>query len=208
MRGLVDDTQPELQLLERARDGDRAAFDALVSPLRQDLLRRIRLKIGSSMREKLDPEDVLQEVQLRALQSISRFQWQGEGSLEAWLEGIAANLILHTVKTHRRRREFQIDREPCAPDATPSRVQRRDERFERLKKSVDALPPDYRAAVRLSRIDGLSIHEISERMGRSPSAVKNLLFKAMKMLRESFGDTESLSLPNRHLREGESDHER
>ena len=208
MRGLVADTRQELQLLERARDGDREAFEALVSPLRQELLLRIRLKTGAALRENLDPEDVLQEVQLRALQSISRFSWQGEGSLKAWLEGIAGNFILHSVKTHRRRREFQIVREPSAPDATPSREQRRNERFERLKKSVDELPPDYRTAVRLSRIDGLRIQQIAERMGRSPSAVKNLLFKAMKMLRESFGDTESLSLPKLHLGENEAHHDR
>jgi RNA polymerase sigma-70 factor (ECF subfamily) len=204
----VDDPQQELELLERARGGDRQAFEALVSPLREALLQRIRLKMGAPLRESLEPDDVLQEVQLKALESISRFRWQGEGSLEAWLEGIAANFILHSAKTQRRRQQFQIVREPCAPDATPSREQRRNERFERLKNSVDELPPAYRTAVRLSRLDGLSIQEIGDRMGRSPSAVKNLLFKAMKMLRESFGDTESLSLPDRHLREDEAGRER
>jgi RNA polymerase sigma-70 factor, ECF subfamily len=208
MRGFVLDTKQILQLLERARGGDRNAFEALVSPLRDELLQRIRLKMGASLREKLEPEDVLQEVQLRALRSISKFRWQGEGSLEAWLEGIAANFILTSAKTRRRRREFQVDREPCALDVTPSRQERRKERFERLKKSVEELPPDYRTAVRLSRLEGLRIREIAERMGRSPSAVKNLLFKAMKKLQESFGDTESLGLPDRHLGETEADHER
>lgn len=208
MRGLVADTEQVLHLLERARDGDRDAFEALVSPLRHELLHRIRLKIGTSLRENLDPEDVLQEVQLRALRSISKFRWQGEGSLNAWLEGIAANFILHSAKTVRRRKEFQIVREPSASVVSPSRQERRNERFERLKKSVEELPPDYRTAVRLSRIEGLKISEIAERMGRSPSAVKNLLFKAMKRLQESFGDTESMGLPDRHLGEDEADHER
>jgi RNA polymerase sigma-70 factor (ECF subfamily) len=202
MRGLVADIQQEL--LERARNGDREAFESLVRPLRQELLRRIRLKIGASLRKTLDPEDILQEAQLRALQSISRFRWQGEGSLAAWLGGIAANLVLHSAKTRRRRRELRIVREPCARDTTPSRELRRKERFERLKESLEELPPDYRTVVRLARIEGLRVQDIAVRMGRSQSAVKNLLFKAMKKLQESFGNTESLGLPDRHLGQSET----
>ena len=72
---------------------------------------------------------------------------------------------------------------------------------------MEDLSPDYRTVVHLSRIEGLKISEIAERMGRSPSAIKNLLLRAMKQLRESFGDTESLGLPDRHLGEGSSDGE-
>ena len=51
----------------------------------------------------------------------------------------------------------------------------------------------------LSRIEGLSIKEIAQRMRRSESAVKNLLLRALKGLRSSFGDTESLRLPDRGI---------
>lgn len=201
----MSDANQVFQLLERARDGDRQAFEALVEPLRGQLLERIRLKMSPSLRERLDPEDVAQEVQLRALRSIARFRWQGQGSLMAWLEGMAVNVILQSAKLHRRRRELQVSHEPCAPDPTASHRARRDERFERLKESVESLPPDYRTALRLARIEGLKISEIAERMGRSPAAVKNLLFKAMKKLQRSFGDTESMSLPDRSLEEGEEE---
>ena len=208
MRELVANTERVLQLLEQARNGDRDAFESLVSPVREGLLQSIRLKIGTSLRESLDPEDVLQEVQLRALGSITKFKWQGDGSFEAWLKGIASNFILHSAKIRRQRREFRMVREPPASDVSPTRRERRNERFERLKESVEGLPPDFRTALRLSRIEGLRISEIAERMGRSPSAVKNLLFKAMKKLQDSFGDTESLGLPDRHLGQDEADHER
>jgi RNA polymerase sigma-70 factor (ECF subfamily) len=204
-RELVSDTDQVFQLLERARDGDTEALEALIGPLRGELLERVRQKMGASLRESLDPDDVVQEVQLRALRSIAKFRWQGEGSLMAWLEGIAANLILQSAKTRSRRKELQVVCDPCAPDLTPSRQARRVERFERLKESVEALPPDYQTAVRLARIEGLKISEIAERMGRSPAAVKNLLFKAMKKLQSSFGDTESMGLPDRRLEGGEGD---
>lgn len=199
------DRDEHLQLIERARSGDREAFEALLSPLRESLLERIRLRTGPALRGKIEPDDVLQETQLRALRSIGKFRWQGEESFRAWLEGIAVNFILHSAKTHARRREFQIVRDPHAPAVTPSRQERRHERFDRLKKSIQALSPDHRTVIQLSRIEGLKVREIAERMGRSESAVKNLLFKATKKLRQSFGDTESLNLPDRHLEEDEAD---
>lgn len=208
MRGIVADTEHVLQLLRQARDGDRDAYEALVASCREELLKSIRLKIGAPLRASLEPEDVLQEVQLRALASISKFRWQGDGSFEAWLKGIASNFILHSAKTHHRRRELQILGDPRASGVSPSHGERRNERFERLKKSVEQLPPDYRTVVRLARIEGLTISEVAERMGRSSTAVKSLLFKAMKKLQTSFGDTESLSLPDRYLGEDESGHER
>lgn len=65
--------------------------------------------------------------------------------------------------------------------------------------------------IRLARIDGLKVAEIARRMGRSPGAIHQLLARAMDELKRRFGDTESLSLPERILdfdsepRERESD---
>ena len=54
--------------------------------------------------------------------------------------------------------------------------------------------------IELARLDGLPIQEIARRMDRSPNAVSQLLARALKQLRSSFGDTESLGLPDRALR--------
>ena len=61
------------------------------------------------------------------------------------------------------------------------------------------MPPDYREVIRLSRIAGMKTSDIAEHMGRSSAAVKQLLFRALRRLRESFGDTESLHLPDRRF---------
>jgi DNA-directed RNA polymerase specialized sigma24 family protein len=70
------------------------------------------------------------------------------------------------------------------------------------------LKTDEREAVTLSRIEGLKMKEIAERMGRSPAAVKMLLFRGLKQLKKSFGDTESLHLPERSLDPGEVNHDK
>ena len=49
---------------------------------------------------------------------------------------------------------------------------RRDERWERLRSSLEALSPDHREVIELARLEGLKINDIAERMGRSPGAVK------------------------------------
>jgi RNA polymerase sigma-70 factor (ECF subfamily) len=188
-----------MDLMDRARTGDRAAFDELVAPLVPELRERIFAHMGERLRQKLDIDDVIQETLLRAFQAVRNFRWQGERSLGHWLEGIAANFVLYSARTQRRRRELALTRDPEAKDVSPSRHQRREERFARLKKSIDELSPDHRTVLRLSRIEGLKVAAIAERMGRSESAVKNLLLRAMKELRESFGDTESMGLPDRAL---------
>jgi RNA polymerase sigma-70 factor (ECF subfamily) len=199
MEAIMIDNKRTMELIERASDGSRVAFDELAAQVTAPLLTSIRLGIGPGLRAKLDAEDVLQETLLRAFQSIKHFRWQGEESFRRWLEGIAANVLLHSGRTYGRKKELEIRRDPTASDVTPSRHERRNERFDRLKRSIEGLSPDYRTVIRLSRLEGLKIREIAERMGRSPSAVKNLLLRAMKQLRYSFGDTESPGLPDRSL---------
>ncbi len=89
---------------------------------------------------------------------------------------------------------LRIDRDLTGDGTSPSKGIRRRERLARLEVSMKTLSPDYRTVLRLSRIDGLSIKEIAKQMGRSESAVKNLLLRATKQLRQSFGDTASLNL--------------
>ena len=191
--------EQEVELIARAQGGERSAFEELASLHNDSLRRAIRYRMGAKIREKVDPDDVLQETLLRAFRSMGDFELQGEGSFRRWLEGIAANLILDSSRRQRRRREFQILREPEANTDSPSRGIRREERFRRLRECVDGLSQDYQTVIRLSRIEGLKIQQIAQRMNRSPSAVKNLLLRAMKQLKSSFGDTESLSLPRKDL---------
>lgn len=195
------------ELVARAQSGDRAAFDELATSLEESLLARIRGRLGPQLRGRLEPEDVLQETLLRAVSGISKFEWQGEPSVLRWMEGIAVHFILHSARQLGVRRHLHIEREPSGGGVSPSHGQRREERFDRLQNSVDKLPPEYKTVVRLSRIEGLKIHEVAQRMGRTPSSVRNLLFRAMQQLRASFGDTESLHLPDRRLRGQEADDE-
>lgn len=195
---MPNDTR-EQQLVEKARSGDDRAFEELCLGLRERLLATIRSRLGPTIRQGLDAEDVLQASFVRALHSIQRFEWRGDGSFRRWLESIAGHAALDAVRHHGRRATLRIDRELKGDGASPSKGLRRRERLDRLEGSMKALAPDYRTVLRLSRMDGLSIKEIANQMGRSESAVKNLLLRATKALRQSFGDTESLNLGDAHF---------
>jgi RNA polymerase sigma factor (sigma-70 family) len=82
----------------------------------------------------------------------------------------------------------------------------REERFARLRAALERLDADHRKVILLARIEKLPSREIAERMQRSPQAVAQLLSRALRKLRENFGRTESLHLPDRTLgREGGTD---
>ncbi len=130
---------------------------------------------------------------------MQRFEWCGDDSFRRWLESIAIHVTLDAVRHQGRRTVLRIDRDLKGDGSSPSKGIRRRERLDRLEASMKTLSPDYRTVLRLSRMDGLSIKEIANQMGRSESAVKNLLLRATKQLRQSFGDTESLNLGDGHF---------
>ncbi len=187
-----DDTQG---LIERVVGGDSDAFDILCRNHRAVVLGTITRMIGSGARTRIDPEDVLQDVLTTAWSQLRDFHWQGAGSFRRWLEGIARHRVLHLSRREQRRAELLELHRPVETEPSPSRGARRAERFERLKDAVDGLRPEFRDVLRLARLEGRSMREIAESMGRSESAVKNLLLRAMLALREVVPDTESLSLP-------------
>jgi RNA polymerase sigma-70 factor (ECF subfamily) len=186
------------ELVDKAKRGEKEAFAELTRRCSTRLGPYIGSRIGPHLRGRLEVDEVLQETAARAFQSISRFEWRGEASFERWLETIAERVILEGVRLEQRLpATLDIDLPGSAP--SPSKVARREERLDRFEQALDGLSPDHREVILLARIEGLKIKEIARRMNRSPDAIKQLLSRALKALRERFGDTESFHLPDRPL---------
>lgn len=184
--------------VEKAKAGDRQSFDELVKSIESRLRSAVEVQVQRDG-NLVEVDEVVQETIVHAYQSICRFEWQGEDSFFHWLCGISRNIILRLAKRSRRDRKLQVPEEIPASGPSPSRILRRGERFDRLQQAVSKLPPDYREVLRLSRIERLKIKEIARRMDRSEFAVKHLMARAVKQLRETFGDTESLHLPDQAI---------
>ena len=203
MPKIVDEEDQSRDLIEKARWGDRAAFDRLMAHLQPRLKGLIEARLGDRLQGHVEADDLVQEVTLKALQSIKRFQDQGEGSFLRWLGGIAEHLILDLADPRRRRPQVGIQGDHRASGLSPSRVMRREERFDRLQEALERLSPEHREVIRLVRIEGFSREEVARRMHRSPGAVAQLLWRALKSLKVTFGDTESLHPPQRSLERGD-----
>jgi len=188
-------------LTERAKNGDRAAFDELVRRSGGHLRSAIEKDMGEALRQKVEVDDIVQETLVQALQSISKFEATHEGSFQQWLLGIARHVVLRAATRTRSAEALELDSELDGKDETPSRALRREERFARLDEALKSLSPEHQQVIRLSRIEGLKVKEIATRMSRSPDAVMKLLSRALEKLKTSFGHTDSLSLPSRSLGE-------
>ncbi len=183
----------------KAQEGDAKALRGLLEEARERLPAVVRSRLGKRLKAQVDAGGVVQETFTRALEALDRFRWQGTGSFDRWLASIAEHVILEAARKEEKRPRLALDPETPGSGVSPSKELRREERFERLEKALDRLSPAEREAVLLSRIERLKVDEIARRLGRSPDAVKQLLSRALKKLKESFGDTESLSLPDRAL---------
>jgi RNA polymerase sigma-70 factor, ECF subfamily len=185
-------------LLQRAQQGERSAFDALAREYREGLVAFADSRLGPSVRRDLGPEDVAQETLLAAFDALGRFEWRGEDSFRHWLYSIAEHLIGNASRKRSTSfKNLSIDVVDGAD--SPSHAVRKNERFDRLEQAMKELRPEYREVIRLARIERLKVAEIAKRMGRSSGAIHQLLARAMEELKHRFGDTGSLSLPDRAL---------
>lgn len=201
-----DDTR---ELVAKAKTGDRSAFEAIVEPLRDRLRAAAGRQLDGGGRVVAEVDDVLQETFLRAFQTMDRFEWRGEDSLYSWLHGIARKVVLKFLEKGRRTCTLELPDRVPAKEVPPSKAARREERFDRLERCLGSLRPEYREVLRLARLEGLTAGEIAKRTNRTEYAVKHLLARGIRELREAFGNTESLHLPPRSLdQRGESDAER
>lgn len=80
-------------LIARAQQGDEAALGELLDTHTQRLLTSVRAELGDRLRQRLESQDVMQQVYLDALANIDRFVDRGHDSFFAWLRRIAVNRI-------------------------------------------------------------------------------------------------------------------
>ena len=186
--------------------GDGTAFDALTERFQERVRENIALQLRPESGVPLDVEEVLQETFVKAFKSLGRFEWQNEDSFYLWLCGIARNVMLIQRKKARRERRLEFPEQLAGSGTSPSRMMRRRERMDRLEIALSKLSPEYREALRLSRLKGLRVKEIAQRMNRTECSVSHLLARGTMELKKLFGDTESLHLPHQAFNvEGEDD---
>jgi RNA polymerase sigma-70 factor (ECF subfamily) len=169
-------------LVERARRGDREAFDELV---RQTYAATWTLAVRLTTDEE-DARDVVQEAYLRAWRSIGRFR--GDAQLSTWLYRITANCAsTHLGRGAKHRHDELDDDTPVVdlrPQADPEGRAEQSAVRSRLVDAIDDLPDGLRAVVVLRDVYDLPHEAIAAELGISVTAAKVRLHRARKRLRE------------------------
>jgi RNA polymerase sigma-70 factor (ECF subfamily) len=130
-----------------------------------------------------DAEDLTQEVFVRVFRSLANYT---PGTFEGWLHRITTNLFLDMV---RRRARIRFDALPDDAERLPSGERGPaqlydDTHFDHdVQTALDALPPDFRAAVVLCDLEGLSYEEIAATLGIKIGTVRSRIHRGRSQLR-------------------------
>lgn len=188
------------RLLRCAREGDGERLGRLLDRYRAYLVLLARLQIGPSLRSKIDDSDIVQETFLQAHRAFAQFQGETESELVSWLRRVLASRVAKQVRrfhgTGRRdvklereieasldRSSMALDRGLVAPNSSPSSRAARREQGVLLADALERLPEDYREAIVLRNLQGLSFPEVAARMGRSVGSVEKLWMRGLARLR-------------------------
>jgi RNA polymerase sigma-70 factor (subfamily 1) len=191
-------------LIERLRAGDREALGPWLSVRRATLLAFVERRLGTALRRKLEPDDLLQDVNAEAVRSFGEMDLSNRDPF-SWLCQIAERRI---IDAHRRffgsqkrdaGREVALDAPAdtergglihllVASMTTASQAFSRDQREIRLLAALDKLPPDQRAVLQMRYVENLPSKQIAERMGKSDGSIRVLLSRSLARLQQFLGE--------------------
>jgi RNA polymerase sigma-70 factor (ECF subfamily) len=169
-------------LVQRAADGDREAFDGLVESRRERVFWIACHVVG----DRELARDVAQEVFLRLFRVIRRFRKGGR--FDAWLHRITLHLAIDALrreKPHRRAAPLADLPETAGPVVPPPVDDLRQREVRRIFAELSgSLGRKQRAAFILREIEGLSTAEVAAILGTTESTVRNHILQARRSLQE------------------------
>jgi RNA polymerase sigma-70 factor (ECF subfamily) len=168
-----------IALVDLARGGDTEAFGLLYDHYHTSVYRFVYYRVGSVALA----EDLVSETFFRALRSMSSFRWQGK-DFGAWLMTIARNLMTDHYKAGRTRLEQTTEDMSAHDDVTegPETAVLASLTNEALLSALRELPDEQQECLVMRFLQGLSIAETAQVLGRSDGAVKQLQLRAVRNL--------------------------
>jgi RNA polymerase sigma-70 factor (ECF subfamily) len=180
---------PDAALMLRVKQGDAAAFTALVEKYKQPVMNLA----WRTLRDETEAEDLAQNVFVQAWKSAERYQ--ATAKFSTWLFTIARNLCLNEIRRRSRHPAESLDQTRDESDEQPLHqvVDKRiaaapeamlgDELVHKVDAALADLPENQRLALALCRQEELSYEEIAAVLGCSLSATKSLIHRARETLK-------------------------
>jgi RNA polymerase sigma-70 factor, ECF subfamily len=176
-------------LVERAQKGDAEAFGLIYDRYVDTVFRFIYFRVGNRPLA----EDLTSDTFLRALKRIGSFTWQGR-DLGAWLVTIARNLVADHFKSGRYRLEvttgdvLDADQADRGPEGSPELAVIDHITNVDLLSAVKKLNPEQQECIVLRFLQGFSVAETAQAMGKNEGAIKALQYRAVRALHRLLPD--------------------
>jgi RNA polymerase sigma-70 factor (subfamily 1) len=196
-------SEPAEQLIERIRAHDEQALGRFLELRRPQLTAFIERRLGTALRRKVEPDDLLQETSAEAVRSLPQAELD-ERDIFGWLCQIAERRIIDAHRKFIASQKRDAGREVAihaAPDTSrggliellvasmtsASKVFSRNQKQIRLLAALEQLPQEQREALRLRYVDGLPSKQIAEQMGKTDGAVRVMLTRSLAKLQQLLG---------------------
>jgi RNA polymerase sigma-70 factor (ECF subfamily) len=193
VRRLGKQTLTEQELVEGCRRGDDAARRQLYERYAGKMMAICMRYMGN--RE--EAEDLLHDGYIKLYGSFDKFEWQGEGTLPAWMARVMANLALQRLRKNdvmsqsielENTAELRddVDRPDEGPDieTIPKKV---------LMQFIEELPPGYRAVFNMHVFEGKNHIEIGKELGINNKSSASQLVRARAILKERVNEWRRLN---------------
>jgi len=193
------DPDETLDLLERARGGNRSAFEALFDRHRRRLLRAIALRLDRRVAARVDASDVLQETYIEAFRRLPTYLDREEMPFYLWLHWIAREKVLGMHRRHlgagKRTMLHEVPLMPADNSAalvsgligrlpTPSQELAKAELAEQLRVALGELDSDERDLILWKHFEQLSAREIARLLDITEAAANKRYLRAVERLRK------------------------
>ncbi|QSP96301.1 RNA polymerase sigma factor RpoE [Marinobacter salinisoli] len=175
------ESQTDLQLVRKVRNGDRSAFDLLVLKYQS----RVASIISRYVYDSQEVMDLTQETFVKAYRALDRFR--GDSAFYTWLYRIAVNTAKNFLESRGRRPQGSADvaeaetfedGQRLRDLASPERILQRQELQAELQKAIEHLPEELRSAFLLREYEGLSYEDIAKILECPIGTVRSRIFRA------------------------------
>jgi RNA polymerase sigma-70 factor (ECF subfamily) len=187
---IVSDTlSPDEERDLIAQAADPAAFRRLYRHYVPRVFAYVAYRVGT----KQDAEDIVADVFVKVLKSISTFEYRGEGSFAAWLFRIAYHeVVQHYRRQGRRQTPIPLDDVPDlhSPQPSPDAHLLQKERFLRLQAMLHTLSPRRQEIISLRFFGGLQNKEIADVLSLSEKTVASHLCRGLDDLQTKYRQEE------------------
>jgi len=185
----VSDREIDQQLVKRAQQGDRQAFNLLVVKYQRKLARLL----SRFIRDQAEVEDVTQEAFIKAYRALPAFR--GDSAFYTWLYRIGINTAKNYLMAMGRRAPTSTEvgaeeaegfeeGEQLRDINTPESVLLSNEIAETVNSTIEQLPEELRQAIQMREIEGMSYEEIAQAMNCPIGTVRSRIFRARDAIAE------------------------